>query len=167
MLRRPCNLGEPQQRGTKSELAASRLPSRGHNTRRNCYITAAFLGIPNKGEQNQKCCLTPPFSTAQNRVEVLRHPCILGDPQQRGTKSEVATSPLPCRGPESGLKCYVSRALSGISNKGEQNENWLPHSYLLEGRKRAEVLHYPYILGGGTAKRRKQHHKCSQTRGTK
>ena len=28
----------------------------------------------------------------------LRHPCILGDPQQLGPKSEVATSPLPSLG---------------------------------------------------------------------
>ena len=57
----------------------------------------AFLGIPNKGEQNQKwsptkgdkiriSCLTPTFSRAQKRAELLRHPCILGGPQTKGDK---------------------------------------------------------------------------------
>ena len=52
----------------------------------------AFSGIPNKGEQNQKCsptkgnkirsgCLTLAFSGAQKRAEMLPHPCILGGPQ--------------------------------------------------------------------------------------
>ena len=50
----------------------------------------AFLGIPNKGEQKQKCSPTKGnkirsgcLSGAQKRVEVLHHPCILGDPQHR------------------------------------------------------------------------------------
>ena len=29
---------------------------------------------------------------AQKRAEMLHHPCILGDPQQKGTKSELKTS---------------------------------------------------------------------------
>ena len=167
--------------GTKSEVAASPLPSRGPKRGQDCSVTPAFLGIPNakrgqkkklvvvpnKGEQNQKwlphpCllggpkeggnarsplhsrgsptpsagskkqkrsptkgnkirsgCLNPAFSGAQKRARLLRHPCILGDPQrqargakkisscpkQRGTKSEVAASPLPSRGPKRGRKC--------------------------------------------------------------
>ena len=35
---------------------------------------------------------------------------IRSGPQQRGTKSEVATSPLPSRGPKGGRKCYVTPA---------------------------------------------------------
>ena len=44
---------------------------------------------------------------------MLRHPCILGDPQRQalGAKSEV------------------------VPNKGEQNHKWLPHPYLLGGPK--------------------------------
>ena len=194
MLGLPCTPGDPQrqaraaknrngplQRGTKSEVAASTLPSRGPKRGQDCSVTPAFSGIPNakrgeqkksvvvpnKGEQNQKwlphpCllggpkeggnarsplhsrgsptpsagskkqkrsptkgnkirsgCLNPAFSGAQKRARLLRHPCILGDPQrqargakkisscpqQRGTKSEVAASPLPSRGPKRGRKC--------------------------------------------------------------
>ena len=75
---------------------------------------------------------------------MLSHPYILGDPQQRGVKSEVATSPLPSRGPKRGRKCYVTLAFSGIPNKGEQNQKWLP----LGAQKRAEMLRYPCILRG-------------------
>ena len=50
--------------------------------------------VPNKGGQIRSGYLTLAFSGAQKRVEMLCHPCILGDPQQRGTKSERAASPL-------------------------------------------------------------------------
>ena len=45
---------------------------------------------------------------------MLRHPCILGEPQQRGTKSEVAAPSLPCGGPKGGRKCYVIPTFSGV-----------------------------------------------------
>ena len=61
---------------------------------------------------------------------MLRHPYILGDPQgqARGAKSEVATSPLPSRGPKRGQKCYVTPTFSGIPNakRVEQNLKWSP-----------------------------------------
>ena len=46
----------PLQRGTKSKVAASLLPSWGPKGGRKCYVTLAFSGIPNakRGEQNQK-----------------------------------------------------------------------------------------------------------------
>ena len=62
---------------------------------------------------------------------MLHHPCILGDPQQRGTKSEVAASPLPSQGPKRGRKCCITLAFSGVPNIGEQNHKWLPHPCLL------------------------------------
>ena len=65
----------------------------------------AFSGNPNKGEQKQKCsptkgnkirsgCLTPTFSGAQKRAEVLRHPCVLGGPLQKGRETKVARAGL-------------------------------------------------------------------------
>ena len=65
----------------------------------------AFSGIPNKGQQKQKCsptkgsksrsgCLTPTFSGAQKRAEVLRHPCVLGGPLQKGRETKVAHAGL-------------------------------------------------------------------------
>ena len=95
----------------------------------------AFLGVPNKGEQNQKCsptkgskirsgCLTRAFSRAQKRAEMLRHPYILGDPQHRGTISEVAASPLPSRGPKRGRKCYITPAFSGVHCRRGRKQKW-------------------------------------------
>ena len=61
---------------------------------------------------------------------MLCHPCILRDPtlsaggkirsgpQQRGTKSEVAASPLPSRGPKRGRKCFVTPTFSGVTEQG-------------------------------------------------
>ena len=39
-----------------------------------------------------------------------------GISKKGGTKSEVATSPLPSRGPTSGRKCCVTLAFSGVPN---------------------------------------------------
>ena len=142
MLGLPCTPGDPsrQARGAKNQEWS-----------------------PTNGNKIRSGCLTLAFSGAQKRARLLRHPCILGDPQrearaekkssscprQRGTKSEVAASPLPSRGPKRGRKCWVSPALPGIPhakrgeqkksvvvpNKGEQNQKWLPHPCLLGGPK--------------------------------
>ena len=137
----------PKQRGTKSEVATSPKPSRGPKRGRKCYVTPAFLGIPNakragskksavvptKQNKIRSGCLTHAFSGVQKRAEMLRHPCILGDPQrqprreqkissgpkQRETKLEVAASPLPSRGAKKGQKCYVTPAFSGIPNANQ------------------------------------------------
>ena len=66
----------------------------------------------------------------------MQHPLyILWDPQRRGTKLAVVASPRPCRGPKRGRKCYVTPAFSGILNKGEQNQHWLPPPCFLGGQK--------------------------------
>ena len=86
-----------------------------------------FSGIPNKGEQNEKSSPTKGIKIrsgcllgAQKSAEMLHHPCILGDPQHRGKKSEVAASPLPSRGPKRGRKCYITRAFSGVPKQGDK-----------------------------------------------
>ena len=99
-------------------MAASPLPSRGDKKEGKIYNTRDFSGLPNakpgggggskvvhnKGYKNQKW------------------------KQERGTKSEVAASPLPYRGPKRGRKCYVSPAFSGVrkSKPGEEIEKWCP-----------------------------------------
>ena len=164
----------PQQRGTNSEVPSPPLPCRGPERRQKCYATPAFSGIPKakRGEQNQKWSptkrnkmrtgsLTPTFSGAQKEAEMQHHPCILGDLQHRGTKSEVAASPLPSWGPKRGRKRYVTPAFSAFPNAkhGEQNEKWSPTkgSKVESGclppdvsgaQKRAEMLCHPCILGG-------------------
>ena len=96
------------------------LHSQGPKRGRNCYVTPAFSGIPNakRGQRIRSGDLTLAFSGAQKKAELLRNPCILGDPQRqaRGQKSEVATSPLPSRGPKRGRNCYVTPAFLGIPN---------------------------------------------------
>ena len=107
-------------------------------------------GVPNAkcGEQNHKwlphSCLLGGPKEAGNAMSPLHSQ---GSPtpsagrkirsglQQRGTKSELAASLLPSRGPKTGRKYYVTPALSGIPNKGEQNQKWLPHPCLLGGPK--------------------------------
>ena len=124
-----------QQKETKSEMAAPPLPSRGSKKRvetlRHSYILG---GSPTKQSKIRNSCLAPAFLGAIKRAEMLLHPCILRGRQQRVTKSEMATSPLPSRGPKGGLKSYVTPAFLG-SNKKEKNDTWLPQPRLLGGPK--------------------------------
>ena len=46
-------------------------------------------GVPNKGDRIESGYLTPAFSGAQKREEVLRNPYILGGPQQRGQNQNL------------------------------------------------------------------------------
>ena len=144
-----------QQRGTKLEVAAPPLPSWGPKRGRKCYVTRAFLGVPNakRGEQNQKWSPTK----GEKKQKWLPHPCLLGGPKEGGN----AASPLHSRGfptPSAGSKIrsgYLTPAFSGaqkrverlrhscilrIPNKGEQNQKWLPHPCLLGGPKRGRKL---------------------------
>ena len=149
-LPHPCILGDSQRqsRGAKSKVATSPLPSWGPKRGRKCYVNPAFLGIPNKGEQNQNWLLQP---------------CLLGGPKE----GENATSPQHSRvSPIKGNKIktgYLTHAFSGaqkrakmlchpcirgdpqrqargakserVPNKGEQNQKWLPQPCLLRGPK--------------------------------
>ena len=95
-LPHPYLLGGPKE----GRNAASPLHSRGPTT-------------PSAGNKIRNGYLSPTFSGAQMRVEVLHHPCILGGPQcqERGTKLEVAFWAVPSRGPKRGQKCSVTCAL--------------------------------------------------------
>ena len=96
MRRHPCILGGPQKRGAKSKVATSPLPSRGPKRGRKCYVTPAFSGVPKKGEQNQKWLWLPHpcFLGGPKEGRNATSPGVLGGPQQRGTKSELAASPI-------------------------------------------------------------------------
>ena len=153
----------PKPRGRKSELV-------GPTSGRKCYITLAFSRIPQRhGEQNQNWWgpqvvgnATSPLHSrgspktwvtkvridgAHKWLEMLHHPCILGDPQRHGGQNQNwwgpqlggnATSPLHSRGspktwgtkselvgPTSGRKCYITPAFSRIPQRhGEQNQIW-------------------------------------------
>ena len=70
-----------------------------------------------KGNKIRSGCVTPAFAGAQKRAKMRRQPCILRGPQRqaRGAKSEVATSPVPSRGPKRGQKCMGTYGVGGIN----------------------------------------------------
>ena len=147
VLRNPCILRDHQKGATKSEVATSPLPSRGPKGGQNCNVTLRSRGSRTKGNKIRSAYLIHGFSGGQRRAKVLRNPCVLGGPQKRGTKSEMATSPLPSRGAKRGRNSYISPAFSGVPNKEEENQKWLPHPCLLGGAKSAAVLRNPCISG--------------------
>ena len=69
-------------------------------------MTPAFSGIPNTkcGETIRSDYLTLAFAGAQKRAEVLRKPCILGDPQRqaRGENQRWLHHPCLLGGPKEG-----------------------------------------------------------------
>ena len=87
-------------------MATSPLPSQGPKRGRNRYITPAFSGSPNAklGNKIRSGYLTPAFSVAQKRAELLHNPCILGDPQRQARGENQKWLPHPCllRGPKEG-----------------------------------------------------------------
>ena len=87
-------------------MATSTLHSQGPKRGRNCYVTPAFTGIPNakRGDKIRSGYLTFAFSGAQKRAEVLRNPCILGDPQRQVRGQNQKWLPHPCirGGPKEG-----------------------------------------------------------------
>ena len=137
-------------------------------------------------QQSVGCESLTPTQGAQKMAEMLRHPCILGDPQQRGTKverpphpcllggpkeggnatsplhswgsprkgsktkSEVATSPLPSRGPKRGRKCYVTPAFSGVTNV-KRRDRHPQSSYMADSI--LGTLHKGTICGGKRPKK--------------
>ena len=112
---------------------------------------------------------------------MLRHPCILGDPQRqaRGVKSGVVPNkggknlnwvPHPCLlgGAKRGRECYVTPAFSEIPNVGEQKLKWLPHTCLLEGRKEgSNATALLYYQGSPTPSAGSKFKSGPQHRGTK
>ena len=82
------------------------MPSRGPRRGWNCYVTPAFLGVPNakRGDKIRRGYLTHAFSGAQKRVELLRNPCILGGPwrQARGQNQKGLPHPCLVDGPKGG-----------------------------------------------------------------
>ena len=116
----------PQPRGTKSQVAASPLPSRGPKGGRTCNVTPAFSGVPNtkRGEQNQKWS-----PTKGNKIRIgCPTPAFSGGPKEGGN----AMSPLHSCRPQRQARGAKSEV---VPYKGEQNQNWPPNACLLGGPK--------------------------------
>ena len=112
-LCRQATSEHPSVRDMKAPLSTSGvcliqklLLSRGPKKGRKCYVIPAFSGVPNakRGEKIRSGCLTPAFSGAQNRAEVLRNPCILRGPQrqERGENQKWLPHPYLLGGPKQG-----------------------------------------------------------------
>ena len=124
-------------------MATSPLSSRGTS-----YATSAFLGVPNKRDRIGSGYLTPVFSRAQKRAEVLHNLlCSRGSPN-KGAVSQLAASPLRSRGPKEGLKCYETPVFSRVPNKGDKIRSGCLNLAFSGAQKRVEVLQNPCVLGG-------------------
>ena len=100
-------------------MAASPLPSRGPKRGQNCYVTRALPGVRNAKSEGKIRMggLTATFLGDQKRAELLCNYCILGGLQSNErTKSELAASGLPSRGPKRGRNCYITPAFSRVPN---------------------------------------------------
>ena len=112
---------------------------------------------------------------------MLRHPCILRDPQcqARGVKSEMVPNKGGKKmgtgyftrtfwGPKRGQQCYATPAISGIPDTGERNLKWLPHPCRLKGPKRGRKCYVTSVCSGiPNAKRREQNKKWPPTKAKK
>ena len=183
----PCLLGGPKEGGNATPpLHSRRSPINRNNMRSGC-LTRAFSGAQKRAEMlRHPCILRDPQRQArraksqmvpkkgERNKKWLPHPCLLGGPKEggngmsplhsrgsptpsteskitsgsrrRGTKSEVAASPLPFGGLKRGRKCYGTPAFLGITNKEEQNQKWLPQPCLSGAQRRAEMLRHPCLF---------------------
>ena len=148
MLHHPDILGglQRQARGAKSGVPTSPYLLSGPIEGGIATSPLHSRGSGNKEEQNQKWHSA--FSGTQKRAELLCHPCIHGDPQQRGAKSKMVALPLPSLGPKTGGKCYITPAFVGFPNKVEQNQRWPRHPCLLGGSKEGAKSYVTLAISG-------------------
>ena len=170
-LPHPCLLGGPEEGGS----AASPLHSRGSPTpsavRKSEVATSplAFSRAQKREEVLRHPCILggPQRQACEENQKGLPDLCLLGGPKEGGNamsplhsrgcptpsagrKSDVATSPLPSRGPKRGRKCYFTPAFSGVPNtkRGEKIRSGYLTDAFSGAQKRAEMLCHPCILGG-------------------
>ena len=90
----------------ESEMGASPLPSQGPKGGRHSYVTDALLGVANakRVEKVRRGYLTPAFSGAWKRAELLCNPCILGGPEHKAQRENQKwlTHPRTLVGPQEG-----------------------------------------------------------------
>ena len=88
--KRGLRVPNPNSRGhaTKCGLRVPNPNSRGPKEGGNATSPLHSWGSPTKGNKIRSGYLTPAFFGAQNRAEMLRHPCILGGPQRQARRSK-------------------------------------------------------------------------------
>ena len=118
LLRNPYVLEVPVKE-TKTELATSPLASRGPTSGLKCYVTPIFSGVLGKGDKIRLGYLTPTFSGAPMGRNCCLTGCSRGSPR-KGTKSKLASSHLPSRGPTNRRNGNVTLVISGVPSKWDQ-----------------------------------------------
>ena len=99
MLFQPCILGGPLTNHDKIRIGRITLAfSRAQEEGKNATSPLHSLGSPNKGGQNQNRTPHPCRLGAQKRAEMLRHSCILRDPQTKTDKIRSACLTLASSG---------------------------------------------------------------------
>ena len=98
-------------------MATSPPPSRGPMSGRNCYVTLAFLEVPDKGDKIRSGCLTPAFSGAYKWLNCYVTGAFPGFPNKGDRiKSDYLTSST-CWGITSEQNCYITPAFLGVPKK--------------------------------------------------
>ena len=121
MLRHPCILGgPPKKRGLNQNWPPHPYLPRGPKEGGNATSALHSWGSQNKRGQNPNWLPNPALPGAKMRAKMLRHPCILGGPQTKRDKIRIGClNPLPCPGPKTGRKCYVTHAFLGVPKQKE------------------------------------------------
>ena len=93
-------------------MAISPLPSRGLENGRHCYITHAFLGVPNRRERNHKYLSHPYFLGGPKVGRIATSSlCSWGSP----IEGDKLTSGYNTTGFWGGLYCYRTLAFDGAT----------------------------------------------------
>ena len=113
--------GVPTQ-GDKIRNGYITSASLGPKNGQNCFVTPAFSGVPKEREQSEKWLHHLRLLGGLRLGGVATSPLRSRVSPEKGTKSEVATSPLPSRGPKIGRSCYIKSRSPGCPNKGAKSE---------------------------------------------
>ena len=126
-------------------MATSPLPSWGPKRGRNCYVTPAFLGLPNAklGEKIRSGYPTLAFSGAQKRAELLHNPYMLGGPSSAKGREKIRSGYLTTTfsGAQKWAELLRNPCILGdpqCQARGE-NQKWLPHPCLLEAPNKGGI----------------------------
>ena len=77
-----------------------------------------------KGDKIRIGCLTPAFWGAHQWAEMLRHPCILGDPQTKGDKIRSGCLTPTFSGAQKRAEVLRHPCLLGVHYRREGKQKW-------------------------------------------
>ena len=137
--------------------SAPDFPSRGEAPRVDHVALHTFpciLGDPQtKRDKIRSDCLTPAFSGAHKRAEVLCNPCIFRGPQTKGDKIRSSCLTLAFSGAHKKAEMLCNPCILGDPRtKGDKIRSGCLTPAFPGAQKRAEMLRHPYILRGSPNK---------------